>query len=129
MGHGVYISFLLWVSGSLQEMAEIWNGNFGLDKLGSLASKSLVINQEVFMSSVELLTWGLVAMSLTGNIFVNKKNVIGQWLWAVANVGWISYDFYIGAYSQAFLFSAYLVICIWGIISWTKQDQLAKSSS
>jgi hypothetical protein len=49
-----------------------------------------------------------------------KKNVIGQWLWAIANVGWISYDLYMGAYSQAFLFTVYLGMCVWGIIEWSK---------
>lgn len=77
------------------------------------------------MLSFETFSWVLVVMSLAGNIFVNKKNVIGQWLWAVANVGWISYDLYIEAYSQAFLFSAYLVICIWGIIAWSRDDKNA----
>ena len=61
--------------------------------------------------SFETLSWVLVAMSLIGNVFVNKKNVLGQWVWAASNVGWISYDLYIGAYSQATLFS----------ISWTKE--------
>lgn len=79
--------------------------------------------------SFESLTWVLVIMSLAGNIFVNKKNVIGQWLWAFANVGWISYDLYIQAYSQAFLFSAYLIICIWGIIAWSREEKLAKASA
>lgn len=66
-------------------------------------------------------TWGLVAMSLLGNIFVNKKNILGQWIWAFANVGWIAYDISIGAYTQAFLFAMYLIICIWGIISWSRE--------
>lgn len=69
----------------------------------------------------ETLSWFLVALSLAGNIFVVKKNVIGQWLWAFANVGWISYDLYIGAHSQAFLFTVYLGLCIWGIIAWSKE--------
>jgi len=74
------------------------------------------------MEIIYNLSWVLVALSLIGNIFVVKKNVLGQWLWAISNVGWISYDIYIGAYSQAFLFSAYLLLCIWGIISWTKDN-------
>lgn len=66
-------------------------------------------------------SWLLVALSLLGNIFVIKKNVLGQWLWAVSNVGWIAFDLSIGAYSQAFLFTVYLGLCIWGIYSWTKE--------
>lgn len=72
---------------------------------------------------LENLSWILVALSLTGNVFVIKKNVLGQWLWAISNVGWIAFDISIGAYSQAFLFTVYLGLCIWGIISWTKESK------
>lgn len=70
--------------------------------------------------SFEFFSWILVALSLAGNILVVKKNVIGQWLWAVANIGWVAFDIQVGAYSQAFLFAAYFGLCIWGIIAWTK---------
>jgi nicotinamide riboside transporter PnuC len=70
--------------------------------------------------SFELLSWVLVFLSLAGNIFVVKKNVIGQWLWAISNVGWVCYDLYIGANSQAFLFAVYFGLCVWGIIEWSK---------
>ncbi|CRX38228.1 hypothetical protein [Estrella lausannensis] len=67
------------------------------------------------------LSWLLVAVSLLGNVYVIKKNVIGQWLWAFGNLGWIFFDVYKEAYSQAFLFAVYLGMCIWGIIAWTKE--------
>lgn len=73
--------------------------------------------------SFDNLSWALVVLSLAGNIFVIKKNVLGQWLWAISNVGWISYDLYIGAFSQAFLFTVYLGLCVWGIIAWTKDSK------
>lgn len=72
--------------------------------------------------NIENLSWILVALSLTGNYFVIKKNVLGQWLWAFSNIGWIIYDISIGAYSQAFLFAVYFSLCVWGIILWTKED-------
>ena len=78
--------------------------------------------------SFETLSWFLVAMSLTGNAFVNKKNVLGQWIWATSNLGWVSYNIYIGSYSQATLFGAYLCMCVWGIISWTR-DAKAKAQA
>lgn len=71
----------------------------------------------------ESLSWILVAISLLGNYFVIKKNVVGQWLWAVGNVGWIVFDVTIGAYSQAFLFAVYLAMCVWGIREWTKESK------
>ncbi|NGX57880.1 MAG: hypothetical protein K940chlam3_00777 [Chlamydiae bacterium] len=73
----------------------------------------------------ENLSWVLVVLSLTGNIFVIKKNVTGQWLWAIANLGWIGFDIYMEAYSQAFLFAVYFGMCVWGIIAWTKDNKKA----
>lgn len=81
--------------------------------------------------SMEDLSWVLVILSLAGNVFVIKKNVTGQWLWAISNVGWITFDLYIGAYSQAFLFSVYLCLCVWGIITWTREakQELAREQA
>lgn len=68
-------------------------------------------------------SWLFVFLSLLGNIFVIKKNVLGQWLWAISNLGWITFDLWIGAYSQAFLFAVYFGMCVWGIIAWSKEAQ------
>lgn len=72
--------------------------------------------------TLEQLSWVLVVLSLTGNIFVIKKNVLGQWLWACSNLGWIAFDLYLGAYSQAFLFAVYFGMCVWGIIAWSRDS-------
>lgn len=76
----------------------------------------------VLFMTFEIFSWILAFVSLTGNFFVNKKNVLGQWIWAVSNVGWVTYNISIGSYAQAFLFSAYLGMCVWGIITWTKKQ-------
>jgi nicotinamide riboside transporter PnuC len=73
--------------------------------------------------------WILVALSLAGNVFVIKKSVTGQWLWAIANVGWIAHNLTIGEYPQAFLFSVYLVLCVWGITSWTREARAAAAAA
>ena len=65
-------------------------------------------------------SWILVALSLGGNIFVIKKNVIGQWLWAIANIGWVTHNVMIGSSSQAFLFAVYFALSVWGIIDWSR---------
>lgn len=70
--------------------------------------------------TIENLSWILVALSLAGNAFVIKKNILGQWLWAISNTGWVSFNLYIGAYSQAFLFGVYFAMCVWGIIAWSR---------
>jgi hypothetical protein len=78
--------------------------------------------------SWDQLSWILVILSLTGNVFVIKKNVTGQWLWAISNAGWIVFDLSIGAYSQAFLFLIYLGMCIWGIIAWSKSNKAPEAT-
>lgn len=77
----------------------------------------------------ETLSWGLVALSLIGNVFVIKKNVLGQWLWAISNIGWISYNLHHHHQGQAFLFLVYTGLCIWGIIAWTKQSRAYKAAA
>lgn len=72
--------------------------------------------------SWELLSWGLVIISLTGNVFIIKKNVLGQWMWACANIGWIAYNLTLQAYAQAFLFFVYFGMCVWGIMAWSRQS-------
>lgn len=69
------------------------------------------------------ISWIFVALSLIGNIFVIKKNVLGQYIWAAANLCWIAFDLYLGAYSQAFLFAVYFGMCIWGILEWSKESK------
>lgn len=75
----------------------------------------------------QLLSWVLVIMSIIGNFFVVKKNVVGQWIWAVSNLGWIIYDLYIANYSQASLFAIYFAMCVWGIITWSKAFSFQKN--
>ncbi|MGM0440053.1 MAG: hypothetical protein ACQEP8_02940 [Chlamydiota bacterium] len=66
------------------------------------------------------LSWVFVALSLLGNYFVIQKKTLGQWLWATSNIGWIAFNVYMQAWSAAFLFSVYFCLCVWGIITWTK---------
>jgi hypothetical protein len=79
------------------------------------------------MMLLDSLSWALVALSLVGNYFVIKKNVLGQWLWAIGNLGWIIFDISLGAYSQAFLFAVYFSMCVWAIILWTKEAAVRKA--
>ncbi|MFA5249957.1 MAG: nicotinamide mononucleotide transporter [Parachlamydiales bacterium] len=74
------------------------------------------------------LSWVFVALSLIGNLFVIKKSVYGYWLWILANLGWIVYDFQIKAYSQSFLFFAYLLLAIWGVFEWSKKPSGEKAN-
>ncbi|MBT3394129.1 MAG: hypothetical protein HN411_03340 [Waddliaceae bacterium] len=77
-----------------------------------------------------MLPWFLTALSLTGNLFIIKKNVTGQWVWAIANTGWIPFHYFHNHDSaSAFLFTVYLGLTVWGIISWTKSAKAAKQAA
>lgn len=54
--------------------------------------------------------------------------MITKWLWAISNLGWITFDLWIGAYSQAFLFAVYFGMCVWGIIAWSKEAQQTQTN-
>lgn len=79
--------------------------------------------------TIENLSWILVALSLAGNAYVIKKNILGQWLWAFSNTGWVAYNLYIEAYSQAFLFAVYFGLCVWGIIAWSRDAKLETATA
>lgn len=79
--------------------------------------------------SWETISWILVAISLVGNVFVIKKNVIGQWMWAASNIGLICYNLHVGATAQVFLFSAYLLMCLWGILAWSKKSEKTEAKA
>ena len=77
--------------------------------------------------SFESISWVFVTLSLLGNFFVIQKNVLGQWFWTVGNVGWVAFNLYNEAYSQAFLFAVYFMMSVYGIIAWTKEAKLQKA--
>ena len=70
---------------------------------------------------MEILGWVLVGLSILGNVFVIYKNVMGYYLWTVANTGWIIYHITLGLYPGTGLFGVYLGLGIWGIIKWNNQ--------
>lgn len=80
----------------------------------------------VTFSMAELFGWVFTAASLLGCIYVNKKNIIGMYIWSVVNVCWIVYDLSYEMYAQAFLFAAYTVLSIWGILEWGKETPPCK---
>lgn len=67
------------------------------------------------------LMWLVTAASLIGTILNIKKKQICFVIWLFTNSLWCVYDFSIGAYAQAALFSIYVALAIWGIIEWRKR--------
>jgi len=67
------------------------------------------------------ISWLFTALSLLGNVFVIKKSVKGQWIWAVSNVCWVVYFFHIHEWASGTLFAAYFGLCVWGILEWSEK--------
>lgn len=64
--------------------------------------------------------WSTVAIALLGNVLVIRKNVMGFYCWAIANVVLIIHNAGAGDWPQMSLFIVYLGLAIWGIIRWRK---------
>lgn len=69
------------------------------------------------------LSWFLTALSLIGNVFIIQKKMSGQVCWMIANTGWVIYFASIKEIPSATLFSAYLGLCIWGVIKWSRDKK------
>lgn len=65
--------------------------------------------------------WVVTVMSLVGVVLNIKKRKECFYVWGVTNFAWMVYDFYIGAYSQSFLFAVYFLLAVWGIYEWNKE--------
>lgn len=64
------------------------------------------------------ITWPLTVLSISGTILNIKQDRRGFILWSVANLGWFIVDINIHQYAQAALFACYLVLSLWGLVSW-----------
>jgi len=66
--------------------------------------------------------WLGVVLSLSGNYLVIRKSVWGWVVWGLADVVWLIYNLYKGLHAQAFLFTVYTIICIYGVYKWNKRS-------
>ncbi len=66
--------------------------------------------------------WILTCLSLTGTFLNIKKKVSGWIVWLVANLGWVTSFMWKGMLAEATLFSAYSILCIYGIIEWRRPN-------
>jgi len=59
-------------------------------------------------------------LSITGNIFVNRKNRIGFIIWNIANVLWVYIAWVSRNYPQALMFLTYSFLNLEGWMKWKK---------
>ena len=70
--------------------------------------------------TIKDLTLFLVIASLIATYLNIKKKRVCFKIWLVTNTLWASYDFWIGAFWQGWLFVTYVGLAIYGIWSWRK---------
>lgn len=71
--------------------------------------------------TLQLITWGLMCLSLVGVVLNVKKNIACFYIWIIANSGWVIIDLKQGLPAQAMLFVVYALTCFWGIYEWRKE--------
>lgn len=68
--------------------------------------------------------WLATGLSILGNLFINRKNYKGFYIWIVANCMWIAEGIINDRGFQSTLFFVYLVLCIDGIRNWRSNNDL-----
>jgi nicotinamide riboside transporter PnuC len=63
-------------------------------------------------------TWAITAGAIIGTVANINKCRWAFGVWLVTNSSWLIIDFRAGLYSQAFLFSVYVLLSIWGLYKW-----------
>ena len=78
------------------------------------------------MNLLEVSGWILTVLAVVGSLFNIYKSKWCFYIWGVCNVGFaiINYQKRIGF--QVALFSVYLILEVWGVIRWYKEDREAK---
>ena len=69
------------------------------------------------------LLWLCVIISLSGNFFIIKKNILGFYLWLIADLFLIFYNFHIHEIAQGVLNITYTIFCLYGIKQWRINDK------
>lgn len=70
--------------------------------------------------NLQILTWLIAALSLSGTVLNIKKRSECFYLWAVSNVAWVFIDLSKGLHAQAVLFAIYFGLAVYGAWSWSR---------
>jgi hypothetical protein len=66
-------------------------------------------------------TWIITGLSIIGVVANIYKKRWCFYVWTFTNTTWFLRNLYIEEYPQAALFYVYIVLAVWGIISWRKK--------
>jgi nicotinamide riboside transporter PnuC len=73
--------------------------------------------------------WILTGLSIVGTLYNLQKRTAGWVIWSIANVGWIVMFSRKGMMAEAFLFSVYLVLSVYGIFKWWRPSPKSADSA
>jgi nicotinamide riboside transporter PnuC len=65
-----------------------------------------------------MLIWSLVSIALIGTVLNLRKDRRCFWFWSLSNAGLLAVNAKAGQWAQASLFSVYLLLALWGLVSW-----------
>ncbi len=69
-----------------------------------------------------ILEWVATGLGILGAILNASKRIEGFYIWIIANILWIYIGIITKLYGMAFLFFVYLLIAIYGIITWKRKE-------
>lgn len=70
--------------------------------------------------TLKLLSYAAMALSLAGNYFVNKKQVLGMWIWLVGSTTWCGLAMWNHDNPQVIMFFIYSIFNLDGIRRWSR---------
>lgn len=73
--------------------------------------------------------WILTGLSILGTIYNLQKRAAGWVIWTISNLGWIITFSMKGLMAEAFLFSVYLILSVYGIFKWWQPRHREESAS
>ena len=94
-------------------MALSWGPCFLFSKNNSQSRGNRAVAKDLSMFE-----WILTGLSILGTLYNLQKRAAGWVIWTIANLGWIVSFSHKGMLAEAFLFSVYLVLSVYGIFKW-----------
>lgn len=67
-------------------------------------------------------TWLITIASIIGTIANIYHKRWCFWIWLFTNSIWMIVDLRAGLYAQAFLFSVYVALAVWGLCKWKRGE-------
>ena len=68
-------------------------------------------------------TWIVAIASIIGTVAIVYQKRWCFYIWALTNGFWAVYDLCLGLYSQAAVYIVHLLLAVWGLWKWSKENK------